>query len=121
MPLNAVHTFLAVVHTGIELIVLVGLLKYGDADVGLIAYHADDDRTLPFTAPRRWYSFRLQLTCDFCAGLAFHDRGEHTPHDRSFFLVDNHFPIHVFVAVGGRADHIGAVLETLLDAPFVVF
>ncbi len=44
-----------------------------------------------------------------------------TPHDRSFFLIDHHFPIHVFVAVGGRTYHIGAVLKTLLDAPFVVF
>ena len=121
MSLNAVHAPFAVVHTGIELIILICLLKYGDADVGLIAYHADDDRTLPFSAPCRRYSFRLQLTCDFRAGLAFHDRCKHTPYDLSLFHVDDHFAVHVFVAVGGSADHIGAVLKALLDAPFVVF
>ena len=120
MPLDAVHAPLAVVHMGIELIVLVGLLKNGNTRIGLVAYHSDDDRTLPFSATRRRYSFFLQHRGNLGAGFAFQNRCEYASYGFCLFLVDDHSAVNVFIAVSRSTYHIGAVLEALLNAPFVV-
>lgn len=120
MSLDAVHSFFAAVHTGIEAVILVGLLKNGNASVGFVADHSEDNGTLPPAASRRWDSFLLQLTRDLRAGLALKNRCEYALYNFSLLLVDDHSAVNVFIAVGRCADHVGAVLETLLYAPFVV-